>query len=299
MDPEIMYSTAPAVQSKQVGTEMAVSRQAQEVQAAMIVAKRFPRDEISAQTRILQACERLSLAEKAEYSYPRGGEKVTGPSIRLAEVLARYWGNVDFGIVELEQRPGESTMMAYAWDLETNTRQTRIFTQKHERYTKAKGRVELTESRDIYELTANNGARRLRACILGIIPGDVVETAVLKCRETLDKGDGKPLIDRVRDMVVAFGKFGVTKDMLEKYIGYATENFTVDDLRQLVPIFTSLKDGISKRENYFEVARATSQTEQEFKDSVASQDAAKVTGKKDKSAKESGESNVADQGQLL
>ena len=158
-----VYDTTPVIQQKQVGAEMAISRQAQEVQAAMVIAKRFPRDEIEAQTRILQACERIVLAEKAEYSYLRGGEKVTGPSIRLAEVLARYWGNIDFGIIELEQRTGESTMMAYAWDLETNTRQTRIFVQKHERKTKKAGITKLDDPRDIYELTANMGARRVRA----------------------------------------------------------------------------------------------------------------------------------------
>ena len=77
---------------------------------------------------------------------------VTGPSIRLAEVLAQNWGNLDFGIVELEQRFGESSMLAYAWDLETNTRQTKVFTVKHKR--RARGAdVSLTDPRDIYEMT--------------------------------------------------------------------------------------------------------------------------------------------------
>jgi len=33
-------------------------------------------------------------AEVASYEYPRGNEKVSGPSIRLAEVLAQCWGNM-------------------------------------------------------------------------------------------------------------------------------------------------------------------------------------------------------------
>ena len=59
-----------------------------EVQAAMVVAKRFPRDETAAYSAIMTACKRPSLAEQAMYSYPRGGQKVTGPSIRLAETMA-------------------------------------------------------------------------------------------------------------------------------------------------------------------------------------------------------------------
>ena len=108
-------------------TEMVMTRQAQEVQAAMVIAKRFPRDEVESYNRILRACKRKSLAEQAMYEYPRGGTKVTGPSIRLAEMMAQNWGNLDFGILELEQKNGASQVMAYAWDLETNTRQVKIF----------------------------------------------------------------------------------------------------------------------------------------------------------------------------
>lgn len=255
-------------QQKEVATEMAIARQAQEVQAAMIVAKRFPRDEYEAYNRIMKSCERLSLAERSEYSYPRGGEKVSGPTIRLAEVLARNWGNIDFGIMELEQRAGESTMMAYAWDLETNTRQTRIFQVKHER--KAKGKInQLDDPRDIYELTANQGARRVRACILGIIPGDVVEAAINKCHDTLAKGGGATLEDKIRQMISVFDKRGVTKEMLEKYIGCPAENFTSDNLRDLLSIFNAIRDGVSKREDYFDVPSANkagaSSLEEEFK----------------------------------
>lgn len=124
------------VSGRGVGTEMMVSRQAQEVQAAMVIAKKFPRNEVESFNRIMQACKRRSLAEQAMYEYPRGTTKVTGPSIRLAEAMAQNWGNIDFGITELEQRSGESQVMAYAWDLETNTRQTKIFAVPHVRSTK-------------------------------------------------------------------------------------------------------------------------------------------------------------------
>ncbi|GMA59703.1 hypothetical protein GCM10025859_59930 [Alicyclobacillus fastidiosus] len=141
-------------QPKATTTEMMVSRQAQEVQAAMVIAKRFPRDQYQAFNRIMEACERRKLAEESTYEYSRGSSKVSGPSIRLAEVLAQCWGNVDYGIMELDQKNGESQVMAYAWDLETNTRQTKIFTVKHERHTK-KGVTKLTDPRDIYETVAN------------------------------------------------------------------------------------------------------------------------------------------------
>lgn len=151
-----------AVRSAQ--TEMMISRQAQEVQAAMVVAKKFPRDEYASIEKIKRTCQRSTLAEQAIYSYPKGGQNVSGPSVRLAEALAQNWGNIDYGIIELDQKDGKSEMMAYAWDLETNTRVTKIFNVEHKRDTK-KGSYVLTDSRDIYEATANFGARRMRAWV--------------------------------------------------------------------------------------------------------------------------------------
>jgi len=162
---DVVMQQDGGIVSRNTQTEMMISRQAQEVQAAMVIAKRFPRDEVEAFNRILLSCKRKSLAESAMYEYPRGGSKVTGPSIRLAEAIAQNWGNIDFGITELEQKNGESQVMAYAWDLETNSRQTKIFSVPHVRSTK-KGNAPLTDPRDIYEMVANQGARRLRSCIL-------------------------------------------------------------------------------------------------------------------------------------
>ena len=160
-------------------------RAIQEVQAAMVIAKRFPRNVKDALDRILNSCTRTSLAEQALYTYSRGGTDISGPSIRLAEAVAQQWGNLQFGIRELEQRNGESTVEAFAWDLETNTRQVKVFQVPHTRYTKSKGNTALSDPRDIYELVANQGARRLRACILGVIPGDVIDEAVRQCDVTL------------------------------------------------------------------------------------------------------------------
>lgn len=241
--------------------EMMMSRQTQEVQAAMVIAKRFPRDEIEGYNRVMRACQRKSLAEQSMYEYPRGGTKVTGPSIRLAEAIAQNWGNLDFGIIELEQRNGESQVMAYAWDLETNTRQTKIFNVPHVRGTK-KGNVPLTDPRDIYEMVANQGARRLRACILGIIPGDVIDGAVEKCKETLINGQKEPLIDRVRKMTKSFeDDFSVTLPMIEKYLGCNSEAFSENDFIRLRNVYKSLRDGMSKREDYFEIAAPVDNSE--------------------------------------
>ncbi len=237
----------------QAMVEVASTRAAQEVQAAMIIAKKFPRDQERSLQNILQACKRKLLAEQSVYAYPKGGTTVEGPSIRLAEVLAQCWGNVDFGVIELEQRKGESTVMSYAWDLETNTRQTKIFTVRHERHTK-QGKKGLDDPRDIYEMTANQGARRLRACILGIIPGDVVDVALQECNRTMAGNNKEPLIDRVRTMASAFADFGVTVQMIEKRLGHRIDATSDAELLGLRKIYRSLKDNMAGREDFFPVS---------------------------------------------
>lgn len=269
---EVMMQHDGGMMSHNTQTEMMISRQAQEVQAAMVIAKRFPRDEVESYNRIIQSCKRKSLAESAMYEYPRGSTKVTGPSIRLAEAIAQNWGNIDFGITELEQKNGESQVMAYAWDLETNSRQVKIFSVPHVRSTK-KGNVPLTDPRDIYEMVANQGARRLRSCILGIIPGDVVEAAVKECQKTLVSGNEKPLIDRVRDGIRLFEeKFSVTQEMIEKYIGCKCEAFSENDMIRLNNVYRSLRDGMASREQYFDLpAPGAGEAESEIQDPFAKQ----------------------------
>lgn len=239
-----------------VHTEGAMSVEAvramQEVQGAIVSAKRFPRDEFSAVNRIMKACARRSLADGALYAYPRGGEVVSGPSIRMAEVLAQNWGNLDLGIRELEQRDGESIVEAYCWDLETNVRQCKTFTVPHERHTK-KGVQVLKDPRDIYELVANNGARRLRACILGVIPGDVTESAVKECRKTIEGGTGEPIEDRIRAMVVKFSEVGVPQEAIEKRLGHPIKVTNAAELTDLAIIWKTLKDNQQGREAFFDL----------------------------------------------
>lgn len=267
----IYGSNTPAA-PRSATAEMVVSRQAQEVQAAMVIAKKFPRNEVESFGRIMKACQRKSLAERSMYEYPRGDTRVTGPSIRLAEAMAQSWGNIDFGIIELEQKSGESQVMAYAWDLETNTRQTKVFSVPHIRATKKGGNTLLKDPRDIYEMVANQGARRLRACILGVIPGDVVESAVAQCEKTLMGDSREPLADTIRAVAGTFeAEYGITVPMLEKFIGCRIESFTMQNLIRLKKVYVSLKDGMAKREDYFEMLPPANDAEigDPFKDGEA------------------------------
>ena len=239
----------PQINPQNAAAAVAMTREMAETLASVQMAKAFPRDIVAARDRILNACTRQKLAETACYTYNRGGTDVTGPSIRLAEMLAQNWGNMSFGIRELEQRNGESTCEAFAWDMETNARQVKVFQVPHIRHTRQGDKV-LTDPRDIYELIANNGARRLRACILGIVPGDIVEEAVAACDETMaTKFEVTP--ERLKAMLAKFEELGVTKEQIEARVQCHLEAIKPAQLANLGKIYNSVHDGMSKAEDWF------------------------------------------------
>lgn len=223
-----------------------------EVQGAIISAKRFPRDMVAAINRIKVACQRPTLAAQALYSYGKEGSNVTGPSIRLMEAIAQNYGNISCGVIELSRNAGTSECMAYAWDLETNFRDEKKFQVKHWRDTKSGGYA-LKEERDIYELIANMGARRKRACIMAVIPGDVVEDATDQCEATL-KADVNITTDLLKKLVEAFLPYAVTQELIEKRIQRNLDAITPAQVVDLRKIINSLKDGMSKPSDWFEVA---------------------------------------------
>jgi len=252
-------SQSPAVSNQNIASnanalvEAESAKAIQEIQASMTIAKRFPRDQRLVVDNILNACQRPTLAGTALYSYSRGGTEINGPSIRLAEAIAQSWGNMQFGLRELSSQNGMSTIQAYAWDVQNNTRQEKTFQVPHTRYTRAGGAQALKDPRDIYEQVANQGARRLRNCILGVIPGDVVEAAVLECEKT-QKATIDVTPEAIKNMVSAFeDEFGVPQELIEKRVQKRIEAIVPGQMLSLRRIFQSLRDGMSKPSDWFEM----------------------------------------------
>lgn len=254
-------------------TEVKAQREASEIQAMVFMAKQFPRNQIQAADRILNACTRQTLADSAVYSYPRGGQNVEGPSIRLAEVLAQNWGNLDFGIRELSQENGVSTVEAYAWDLETNVRQAKVFQVAHKRMAKG-GTKTLTDPRDIYEMVANQGSRRLRACILSIIPGDIVEAALAQCSVTQAASVGatpEEIKETIRKLTATMGKFGITAENIQERYQCRLEAIRPAQIVELRKIYTSLKDGMSKPSDWFAIQEVKKSSAQDLNAMIEAQ----------------------------
>lgn len=249
------------------------SRAIAEAQGKLVIAKRFPRNEVEAYAKAMEACQRPTMAAKAFYSFPRGGQTVEGPTIRFAEELARCWGNIDYGIKELSQDDGKSEMQAYAWDLETNAQSVQNFTNPHQREksdrkTRTTVMENLTSQRDIYENNANMATRRLRSRILAILPSWFVEDAIVECKKTLAGQNDVPLIDRVKKMVVQFAKLGVTQEQIEKRLKRKIDTMNADDFTTFIGIYNAIKQGESKIADWFESEPVASELTNELNGGV-------------------------------
>ncbi len=231
-----------------------------EVYTSFMIAKQFPRDQIKNMDKILQACTRMGLAEVALYSYAKGGTEITGPTIRIAEALAQGWGNIHYGWKELSQQNGRSTIYAFATDLESNNISDLTFDVPHTRYTK-KGTYKLEDPREIYEHLANQAARRLRKCILSVMPGDVIESALNQCELTLvSKADLSP--ENIKKMVSLFEQYSITLEMLEKKIQRRMDSINAAQMISLRKIYNSLKDGLATPSSFFDMSIAVSNPSQ-------------------------------------
>ncbi len=247
------FSQSTSISESNSAAHSDSERSIQEVQAALVIAKKFPRDPVKSADRILNACTRPTLANTALYCYSRGGQEIVGPSIRLAEAIAQNWGNIQFGIRELSSENSVSTVEAFAWDVETNTRQVKVFQVPHVRFTRSAGRKNLSDPRDIYEVVANQGARRLRACILGVVPGDVTEAAVEQCEAT-QNSSVQVTPETIKKMVQAFAdEFNVTEELIQKRIGKRTAAINAMQMLSLKRIFQSMRDGMSKPSEWFDI----------------------------------------------
>ena len=246
---EITLPGRPASQ----GTVVEQSRAVAEVAAAVRVARDFPRDIDRATAETQQTCDRLSVAEQAFYEVPNRG---SGPSVHLARELARIWGNLDYGVRELnrDDKSGVSEMQAWAWDQQTNVRSTRSFIQPHQRMRGGR-RQDLTDLGDIYLNNQNTAARAVRECIFTVLPTWFVDDAMRQLRTTLENGGGKSIAERRAEAIAAFGQLRVTQAQLEDRLGKQAAQWAPADFADLNRAYSSItKDGIPVSEFFPEKA---------------------------------------------
>lgn len=226
-----------------------------EARGQMQLAKMFPRNLQGALAEIIEICKLPEMAGIAFYTVPQGGQNVTGPSIKLIEQIASSLGNFEWGHRELSKIEGgvgpnefgRSEIEVFAWDKERNNRSIRQITVLHVLDTK-QGPRKLRDQRDIDNRIANVASKQMRGRLQALMPKFIIEAAVQECKKTLLGNNEKPISARVRDMVQAFAKYGVTVQMLEEHLGHSLDAVLADELVDLIGVYNSLREGMPASE---------------------------------------------------
>jgi len=234
-------TTWPVPQGASEGTAIEQTRAVAEVVSMVQAAKTCRREPEAAIAEMRQSCSLDIVAERAFYSYRKGGATIIGPTVHLMVELARCWGNITHGLTELrrDSAAGISEMQAWAWDLQSNTRVAHVFIVPHLRDRKD-GAQELKELRDVYELTTNQGSRRVREAIKKVLPPWLVDDATTLCRATLEHGGGVALPRRIADAIERFDGLGVKVGQLEEKVGVPRADWTPYDVANLSISYKSI-----------------------------------------------------------
>lgn len=228
------------------------------VKARCALARYSPRDIDVVRQKLLRDCERPIFADKAIYSKPVGREDIEGPSVRMAETVARHMGNMLIDATIAEETHEKRRIRVYAMDLETNTTASAdVVISKTIERKDAKDREVVGERTNSYGakvfiviatedelLNKTNAAvsKMRRNKILELTPADIIEEAMLRCNETLTKGDAADPEGARKRMVDAFFALGVKADELKAYVGHALDTLTPTELNQLRRVHNSIRD---------------------------------------------------------
>jgi ribosome modulation factor len=192
-------------------------------------------------------------AEECNYALPRGGKPITGPSVRLAEIVASQWGNCRVGarVVHVDRFEKYVEAEGIFHDLETNMSTT---ARVRRRIVDSKGRL---FNDDMIVVTGNAACSiAKRNAILGGIPKAVWNDAYQVALATV-KGDVKTLPERRAACFKAFAAFGIKPEQIFENLEIAgAEDINLDHLATLIAMHKAIKDGEQQVEDYFP-AKAT------------------------------------------
>ena len=249
--------------AKDAGELATVARDQQELQASIISAKKFPRDEEAVYQRSKGCFARKGMAEAAQYRFERAGKAVTGPSVDTARELARLWGNLRYGLRIIKMTDEWVHIRGYSLDLETNTYSEAEdeFKPLIQRKDKKTGSTYWTkpDERDLRELINRRGAICVRNVILQILPPDLTDLAVETAEAALRKTTKTEVADNrgqvIKSLTGAFAKFGVTPEALDEYVmeraGVLLQDALPEDIAELREVYKSIQDGVVRAEQVF------------------------------------------------
>lgn len=252
-DPELVGSGAALGGDAASLVAQGVTLMRIENESMLAVAIQRPRDE----KKVLKAAiEELHMvpeeAKRAYYSIPYrerqpdGNQKmvnIEGPSVKASMALARRWGNCSVTARSLNEDATGADLAGVFIDFETNFRVERPMRVSKIQKKRTGGTYTLDPQRWLAALQAGASKAQRNATLQGL-PAYLV-AAYMKQARTIAAGDPDSKADpkKVASVLQAFTRFGVTQEMLEKYLEAKVDTWMGDDLATLIGLGNAIKDG--------------------------------------------------------
>ncbi len=238
------------------------------IQSAYIMALQKPRNQDQARDRILHACRRVAFAERVEFSKPVGGRAIKGPSIRLAELALREWGNIltdvqvvyDDGVVrrsrisvtDLESNASFAKEISINKTIERKSRQDRDVISERINTNGEKVFIVRATDEEIGNKEAAAISKALRNEGLRIIPTDIIDEAMETARDTLKNRDKADPDAAKKKLMDSFSEIGVKPKDLQIYLKHSTDQLSPAELQDLRAIYRAIKDGEARWSDYIQ-----------------------------------------------
>jgi hypothetical protein len=223
-----------------------------ELDTQIATAKMYPRN---VATCIKKAIELVQLdqeiAESCIYALPRKKKirdknndytehttYIKGESVRLAEIVASTWGNIQCQARILGNDGRAVTVEAGAWDMENNVKMS---AQAMRSILSSTGQ---TYSHDMQLVTIQAAqAIAKRNAIFSVIPKALVKRVYDAAVKTA-VGDQKKLEQRIALLFVKFEKMGISPKKILDYFGKEeAKQITADEVAEMIGIGTAIKEG--------------------------------------------------------
>lgn len=220
-----------------------------EVDMQVATANRYPRsiDTFKKKAKSLAAAN-PDVAQSCFYSLPRGGKKIEGPSIRLAEIVASTYKNLrcETRIAAIGQE--SITAQATVWDMEANVLmrnevQRRITDRNGNRY-----------NQDMIVVTGNAASSiALRNAIFKVVPRAYVSEIEENCKRVAL--GGKSVDQAKADWVGFYIKRGVEESQILAVLGKrSVEDMDLEDVSTLQGLWTAISEGQTTLDDAFPAA---------------------------------------------
>ena len=215
----------------------------------VLTAKAFPRD-IRQCLKNIEAAINVApdVAASCYYTVPRAGKNITGASVRLAEIVSCFWGNIQAGTRVISNNGRSIVVEGWCLDLETNVKVSHeiskgIVTKDGKPY-----------SNDMQNTTISaTSSIAFRNVIFKIIPKVFIDQFLNMAMNMAVSTCNQEAFEKKRQNAFAgLERLGVPQEVVLNFFGKTSINeINHEDLKVIIGTGTSIKDGMIRANEAF------------------------------------------------